>query len=155
MKPQAKVVPGSGEHGINTHIPKDRNCDICLRTKITRASCSRRTGTAVPRAAHFGDFINADHKVASEEREPENNHRHPWWYKIWQLCGYIPTRVKLNFSGNPEELAEVPGADEETKRHSHLQFLGIWQVLRGIILESLHVNTTHIRNKWDCRKSHT
>ena len=48
---------------------------------------------------------------------------------------------------------EVPGADEETKSHSHWQFFGIWQVLRGIILESLYVNTTQIRNTWDCRKS--
>ena len=29
---------------------EDRNCDICLRTKRTRASCRRRTGTVVPRA---------------------------------------------------------------------------------------------------------
>ena len=44
-----------------------------------------------------------------------------------------------NFSGDPEEPSEVPGADEETKSHSHRQFPGIWQVLRGIILESLCV----------------
>ena len=37
-EPRAKVEPGSGMHGIYTHFPKDRNCDICLRTKITRAS---------------------------------------------------------------------------------------------------------------------
>ena len=36
-----------------THFPKDRNCDICLRTKITRASCRRRTGTVLPRAENF------------------------------------------------------------------------------------------------------
>ena len=33
------------------------------------------------------------------------------------------------------------------------QFLGIWQVLRGSILESLYVDTTQIGNKCDCRKS--
>ena len=47
-EPRAKVV--SGEHGIFTHFPKDRNCDICLRTKITRAPCRRRTGPVVRRA---------------------------------------------------------------------------------------------------------
>ena len=47
-EPRAKVV--SGEHSIFTHFPKDRKCDICLRTKITRSSCRRRTGTVVPRA---------------------------------------------------------------------------------------------------------
>ena len=44
-EPRAKVV--SGKHSIYTHFPKDRNC---LRTKITRASCRRRTCTVVPRA---------------------------------------------------------------------------------------------------------
>ena len=33
------------------------------------------------------------------------------------------------------------------------QFLGIWQALWVIILESLYVNTTQIRNKWDGWKS--
>ena len=40
----------SGKHSIFTHFPKDRNSDICLRTKITRAPCRRRAGTVVPRA---------------------------------------------------------------------------------------------------------
>ena len=42
LEPRAKVVPS--KHNIFTHFPKDWNCDICLRTKITRASCRRRTG---------------------------------------------------------------------------------------------------------------
>ena len=52
------------------------NCDICLKTKITRASCRRRAGTVVPRAEHFGDLITADHKVLSEESESRNIHRY-------------------------------------------------------------------------------
>ena len=44
------------------HIPLDRNCEVCLRTKMTRALCRRRTGEAVPRAKKFGDLITADHK---------------------------------------------------------------------------------------------
>ena len=72
--PQGKVV--SGKHRIHTHFPKDRNCDICLRTKITRASCRRRTGTVVPRAEIFGDLITADHKVHNEGCESRNNHRY-------------------------------------------------------------------------------
>ena len=35
-EPRAKVV--SGKHSILTHFTTDRNCHICLRTKITRAS---------------------------------------------------------------------------------------------------------------------
>ena len=60
MEPRAKVVSGSGKHSIFSHFPKDRNCDICLRTQITRASCRRRAGTVVPRAEKLGDLITED-----------------------------------------------------------------------------------------------
>ena len=49
MEPRAKVRLGSSKHSENTHIPKDPNCDICLETKTTRASCRRGAGTVVPR----------------------------------------------------------------------------------------------------------
>ena len=42
MGPRAKVEPGSGKHSVCTHPPKDLDCDICLKRKITRASCRRR-----------------------------------------------------------------------------------------------------------------
>ena len=56
--------------------PKDRNCEICKRTKITRAPCRRRIGGAVPRAENVGDMITADHKVLGENCESRNNHRY-------------------------------------------------------------------------------
>ena len=55
---------------------RDRNCDMCLRTKITRASRRRRTGTVVPKAENVGDSITADHKVPSEGCEARHNHRY-------------------------------------------------------------------------------
>ena len=76
LEPQAKVEPGSGKHSVCTHFPKDRNCDICLRTKITRASCRRRIGRVEPRAEIFGDLIAAEHKIVTVGCEPCNNHRY-------------------------------------------------------------------------------
>ena len=73
-EPRAKVV--SGKHSGFSHFPKDRHCDICLRTKITCASCRKCTGTVLPRAESFGDFITEDHKVLSEGCESRNNHRY-------------------------------------------------------------------------------
>ena len=64
-----------GKHSVYTHFPNDRNCEICQRTKITRAPCRRRNGGAVPRAENFGDFITADQKVLSDNCESRNNHR--------------------------------------------------------------------------------
>ena len=65
-----------GKHSVYSHFPKDRNCEICTRTKITRAPCRRRNGEAVPRAEKFGDLITADHKVLSDKCESRNNHRY-------------------------------------------------------------------------------
>ena len=42
-----------GKHNVHTHFPKDRNCEICQRTKITRAPCRRRIGGAEPRAENL------------------------------------------------------------------------------------------------------
>ena len=65
-----------GKHSVFTHLTKDRNCEICQRTKITRAPCRRRNGGAVLRAEKFGDLITADHKVLNENCESRNNHRY-------------------------------------------------------------------------------
>ena len=71
-----KVAERSRKHNIFTHFQKDRNCEVCMRTKITKAPCRRRTGEAVPRAEKFGDLITADQKVLNEESESRNNHRY-------------------------------------------------------------------------------
>ena len=42
-----------GKHSVYAHSPKDRNCEICQRTKITRAPCRRRIGGAVLRAENL------------------------------------------------------------------------------------------------------
>ena len=83
MEPRAKVEPGSGKHCVKTHFPKDPNCDVCLKTKITRASGRRRAGTVTK---FFAKDVNHDTLL---------------WYKIWQLSGYNPTRAKQKISRNP------------------------------------------------------
>ena len=88
-----------GKHSVETHFPKDRNWEICQKTKITRAPCRRRNGGAVLRAESSGDLITADHKVLSESCESRNNHR------------YVVSVQNKNFTGNTEKLAKVLGAE--------------------------------------------
>ena len=76
LEPTTKRREDLGKHSVYTHFPKDRNCEICKSTKITRAPCRRPNGEAVPRAANFGDLITADHKVLSDNCESRNNHRY-------------------------------------------------------------------------------
>ena len=71
---RAKADPGLGKYSVHTNFPKDPNCDTCLKTQITTASCRRRA-TVVPKAEPFGDLITADPKIFSEECESRNNHR--------------------------------------------------------------------------------
>ena len=75
LEPTFKRREDLGKRSVYTHFPKDRNCEIRKRTKITRAPCRRRNGEAVPRAEKNGDLITADHKVLSDNCESRNNHR--------------------------------------------------------------------------------
>ena len=75
-EPTFKRREDLGKHSVYTHFPKDRNCEICKRTKITRAPCRRRNGETVPRAEKFGDLITADHKVLGDNCESRHNHRY-------------------------------------------------------------------------------
>ena len=95
---------GSGKHSVHAHFPKDPNCEICLKTKITRASCRRRAGTIVPRAEHFGDWMTADHKILIEEGESRNNHGHA------VVVQDLATQWLQSHPRDPEEPNEVLGA---------------------------------------------
>ena len=76
LEPTSTRSEDLGKHSVKTHFTKDRDCEICQRTNITRAPCRRRIGGTVPRAENLGDMITADHKVLSESCESRNNHRY-------------------------------------------------------------------------------
>ena len=123
-EPSVEATPARSadldKHSVYTHFPKDRNCEICQRTKITRAPCRRRVGRVVPRAVNFGDLITADHKVLTEGCESRNDHRYA--VVVQDFSHSMDPSVsmqKQNFTRNPEKLAKVPGTREETKSHLH------------------------------------
>ena len=66
----------SSNHSLYTHFPKNRNCEFCQRTKITRAPCRRRINGVVHRAEKIRDLTTADQKILSESCESRNNHRY-------------------------------------------------------------------------------
>ena len=111
LEPTFKRREDLGKHSVYTHFPKDRNCEICQRTKITRAPCRRRNGGAVPRAENFGDLITADHKVLSDNCE--SRIQSPICSSGAGLGHSMDPVVSVqnrNFIGNPEKLAKVLGA---------------------------------------------
>ena len=76
LEPKPTRSVDLGKHSFYTHFPKDRNCEICQRTKITRTPCRRRIGRVVLVPQIFGVLISADHKVLSDNCESRNNHRY-------------------------------------------------------------------------------
>ena len=117
LEPIAKRREDLGKHNVHTHFPKDRKCEICKRTKITRAPCRRRNGEAVPRAVNFGDLIKADHKVPSDncESRKKSSIRSRGTGSSYSMEQGVSVQ-KQNFTRNPEKLTNVPGADEENQK---------------------------------------
>ena len=146
LEPIFKRREDLGKHSVYTHFPKDRNCVICQRTKITRDPCRRRNEGSVLRAENFGDLITADHKVFTENCESRNNHRYvvvvqdlaTQWIQ-WYLC-------KTNTSQEtPEKLAKVPGTREENQKSLTLTIpLNLAKLVK--IFPWIIVYTTQIRN---------
>ena len=94
LEPTFKRREDLGKHSVCTHFPKDRNCEICKRTKITRAPCRRRNGDAVPRAEKFGDLIRADHKVLVTIANFETIIDMQSWCRTWPPNGSSRIRAK-------------------------------------------------------------
>ena len=96
------------KHSVYTHFPKDRNCEICQKTKITTTPCRIRIGRVVLRAENFGDLITADHKVLSEGCESRDNHRYgSRGAELGHPMDPVVSVQNKNFSGNTKELAKV------------------------------------------------
>ena len=94
LEPMLARSADLGKHSVDTHFSKDRNCEICQRTRITRAPCRRRIGGVVLRAEFFGDLRTADHKVLSADCESRNNLRVQSWCRTWPPNGSSRIRAK-------------------------------------------------------------
>ena len=107
---------------------EDRNCEVCLRTKITRAPRIRRTGEAALRAEEFGDLTTADHKVLNEEGESRKHHRYAvvvqdlatQWMQSYPCKIKISRETEKNVTGqtqshSTEHLANTSAKFRETK----------------------------------------
>ena len=150
MELRAKVESGSGKHSVKTHIPKDPNCDICLKTKITRSSCRRR-GTVVPRAGNLGDLITADHKFLGEESESRNNHRYAVVVQdlASQWLQSYPCKTKTS-QETQKSLMEFLEPTRKLKVIYTDNSLEFGKSCEDLSWNPLYVNTTQIRNTWDC-----
>ena len=91
-----KVVSKSRKHSIYTHFPKDRNCEVCLRTQITRALCRRSTGEALPRAKTLVTWWRQIIRSSTKDVNLETIAGTLSWCKFLPLNGFNPNRAKQN-----------------------------------------------------------
>ena len=115
LEPTTKRREDLGKHSVYTHFPKDRNCEICKRTKITRAPHRRRNGGAVPRAENVGDLVTADHKVLSDNCESRNNHRYAIVVQDLATQWIQAYPCKTNFSGTQRNLPKFLEPERKPK----------------------------------------
>ena len=136
---------------------------ISLKTEIARSvegptlqgpHAEDAMAKAVLRAANFGDLITADHKVLSDNCESRNNHRYAVVVQdlATQWIQAYPCKNKTS-QETQRSLQKFLEPERKPKVIYTVNFLGIWQSLWRSLLESLHVHTTQIRNKWDCWES--
>ena len=100
----------------------------------------------MPKAENFGDLITADHKILSKGSESRDNHRDAVVVQdlATQWLRSYPCKTKTS-QETPKNLVNFLEPTRKPKviyTDDSLEF--------GKALESLYVNTTQIRNKWDC-----
>ena len=154
LEPTSTRREDLGKHNVHTHFPKDRNCEICQRTKITRGPCRRRKGEAVLRAEKFWWLDN------SRSQGPNRQFRIS---KQSSICSRGAgsshsmdpgVSVQKTTSQEPQRsLQKFQEPDRKIKSHLHWQILAIRQSLWRSFLESLHVYTTSIGDQRYCGKS--
>ena len=70
LEPMLARSADLGKHSVDTHFSKDRKCEICQRTKITRGPVQDDAlAESYIVQNFFGDLRTADHKVLSESCE--------------------------------------------------------------------------------------
>ena len=105
-----------GKHSVETHFPKDRNFEICQKTKITRAPCRRRicrvAEDAFAESYFVQNFFGLQQitKFSVTARKLETNIDMQSWDHPMDPVISVQNQ---NFSENTKELAKVLGASWE------------------------------------------
>ena len=112
-----KMVPKSRKHSIFSHFPKDRNCEVCLRTNMTRAPCRRRTGEALPRAEKNGDMILLiTRSLMRRDVNLETITGTLSLFKILPLLGFNPFRAKQRLHWRRKRVSESSSSRRKNQK---------------------------------------
>ena len=118
LDPTTKRREDLGKHNVHTHFPRDRNCEICKRTKITRAPVQKTQWRSRTSSCKFWWLDNS--RSQSPQRQLRISKQSSICSRGAGSSHSMDPGVsvqKQNFTRNPEKLAKVPGTREETKSH--------------------------------------
>ena len=137
-----------GKHSVHTHFPKDRNCEICQRTKITTAPCRRRIGGVVPRAENFGDLITADHKVKFSVKvvKLETIIDMQSWCRTWLQSYPCKTKTSQETQRSLQSSWSRIGSLKSFTLTIPLNLAKLVKIFPGIIVRQHHID----RKQMDC-----
>ena len=119
-----------------SHFLKDRNCEVCSQTKMTRAHCRRRTGEAVLRAEKYGDSITSDHEVLNEGDDSRNNHRSSFVVQDFatQWIHSYPCKTKTSQETAEESLQKFLEPVRRTDRKLYTQTTR-WNLANPVLID--------------------
>ena len=103
----------SKKHNMCTHFPRDHNCGVCTRTKITRDACRRRGGNSVPHMKEDNLETISTRRVDHETITVR--------CRGGRSCHSVDSilSVQKDFTQDGEEFVKVLGALTQTKRYLH------------------------------------
>ena len=122
-----------GKHNFFTHFPKDPNCEVCRRTKVTRAPCKRHTDERADRkkmGERFGDMITADHKVLNEGQESRMHYKYRGLCKTWRLNGFKVIHAKPYQFRRRREISKHSYVERRTP--DQIMRTILWSVLKPV-----------------------
>ena len=119
---------GSGKHNAFTHVPKDRNHEVCRRTNFTRVPCRKRTSGHILCVEKLGHLLTVDEKVHNEEWESRNRHRYAVLVQDldtqWSQASTCKTKISQKPAKTIQKFLELK-ASPKVICTDH--FFGVWQ----------------------------
>ena len=146
LEPTFKRREDLGKHSVYTHLPEDRNCEICQRTKITRAPCRRRNGGSRTSCWKFWWLDNSRPQGPKRQLRvsKQSSIRSRGTGSSYSMDPGV-SRAKTKLHKKPREAwQKFLEPERKQKVIYHWQFLRIRKRLWRSLLESLHVYTTPI-----------
>ena len=111
-----------------------------MRTKITKAPCRKRTGTAVPRAEKMVTWWQQITKFQVKDVNLETIIDTLSWYRIWLPNGFNLIRAKQKLLRKQKRVCKTSWSRRGNQKSFTLAI-------------PVYVNTSPFRNKWDCWES--